>query len=389
MDKKFTRTLIGKSVAKTTSFMFATFFAWRIIVNYNSVFLVSIIPTLATLGYIIILIPEGYILDKFDRAKIMFLSAVLSFLIYLPLLFSSSLVVVYSIDLLSSISSFIISDVFRTIIKDLVSNEELPKAFSYNTIGDAASGIFGVILGGISAAFFPIIFPYLIILIALASMPLLYPVKTTPFKPSNLSYSHAIKIIKLFLPFLIVTLIINGVFVVLDVYASGYFYDVLHSNAIAYTAFILAYLIGTLIGGSIGSKIAEKLLNAKIIALFIASFSIIFYLIVAIKIAYVQPIFTLITGLEVSLINIPLSAMLTRIIPSEILGKVNSLMTIFLTSSSPVMAIFYGLLSNFLSITSVFTIVGIFMLLFSIPVYIVSKKILEVKEEDIRKMLHV
>lgn len=387
MDVSFTRILVGKSIIRATTVMFATFFAWRIIVKYNAVFLVSILPALSTIGYIVVSIPEGYILDKFERTRVMFISTILSFFTYLPLLFSSSLIVIYVVDLLSAVFSFVVADIFQTIIKDLINTEELAKAFSYSTIGDAIAGILGVLVGGASAALFPTLFPEIIVLTSLAAIPLTYLTKITTNRRNNLNYSHAFKIIRLLLPFLLVTLVINGIFTIIDVYAPAYFYDILHSSALAYTAFILAYLIGSLIGGSIASKIAKKLLDPKVIAVTVGSFSAIFYLIAMVKIVYIQPVFTLIMGIETSLINISLGAMFTRIIPSEILGRVNSITMIFLTSSSPVMAIIYGVLTNFLSIQTVFLAVGIAMIFLAIPTFTASKRILNLKEEDIKNSI--
>jgi len=53
-------------------------------------------------------------------------------------------------------------------------------------------------------------------------------------------------------------------------------------------------------------------------------------------------------GIGVSLIDIPLEALITKIIPSKILGRTNSLIMIFINGSYPILAVVYGFISNFL-----------------------------------------
>ncbi len=374
--------------------MFAIFFMWRLITQYNSIFLVSLIPAFSILGYVIVSIPEGYILDKFDRFKIMFISSVIILLIYFPLLFSSSLLLIYIIDLFSSIFSFISADIFYTLIKDIVETEKLSQAMSFNVISRALFEILGILIGGISAAFIPFVFPYFLVIASLLAPILSFSLKSGVIKEKEekqgeLNYSHVIRLIKFMLPALLISLIANGLFIALDVFASGLFYDVLHSGALGYTAFILAFSLGALFGGTIGNRFSEKLLNAKVFALIMASFSLVFYLIVIADFPYIEPLYTLFLGIGVSLIDIPLEVLITKIIPSKIFGRTNSLMMIFVTGSSPVMAVIYGFLSNFLSIKTIFVTLGSLMLIISIPSYFIFMKLLKTREEDVRKILQL
>lgn len=367
---------------------------WRLITQYNSIFLVSLIPAFSILGYVIVSIPEGYILDKFDRFKIMFISSVIILLIYFPLLFSSSLLLIYIIDLFSSIFSFISADIFYTLIKDIVETEKLSQAMSFNVISRALFEILGILIGGISAAFIPFVFPYFLVIASLLAPILSFSLKSGVIKEKEekqgeLNYSHVIRLIKFMLPALLISLIANGLFIALDVFASGLFYDVLHSGALGYTAFILAFSLGALFGGTIGNRFSEKLLNAKVFALIMASFSLVFYLIVIADFPYIEPLYTLFLGIGVSLIDIPLEVLITKIIPSKIFGRTNSLMMIFVTGSSPVMAVIYGFLSNFLSIKTIFVTLGSLMLIISIPSYFIFMKLLKTREEDVRKILQL
>jgi DHA3 family macrolide efflux protein-like MFS transporter len=390
----FWRLLLARGFIRLSSMMFAIFFMWRLITQYNSIFLVSLIPAFSILGYVIVSIPEGYILDKFDRFKIMFISSVIILLIYFPLLFSSSLLLIYIIDLFSSIFSFISADIFYTLIKDIVETEKLSQAMSFNVISRALFEILGILIGGISAAFIPFVFPYFLVIASLLAPILSFSLKSSVIKEKEekqgeLNYSHVIRLIKFMLPALLISLIANGLFIALDVFASGLFYDVLHSGALGYTAFILAFSLGALFGGTIGNRFSEKLLNAKVFALIMASFSLVFYLIVIADFPYIEPLYTLFLGIGVSLIDIPLEVLITKIIPSKIFGRTNSLMMIFVTGSSPVMAVIYGFLSNFLSIKTIFVTLGSLMLIISIPSYFIFMKLLKTREEDVRKILQL
>lgn len=394
MKNIFWRLLLARGFIRLSSMMFAIFFMWRLITQYNSIFLVSLIPAFSILGYVIVSIPEGYILDKFDRFKIMFISSVIILLIYFPLLFSSSLLLIYIIDLFSSIFSFISADIFYTLIKDIVETEKLSQAMSFNVISRALFEILGILIGGISAAFIPFVFPYFLVIASLLAPILSFSLKSSVIKEKEekqgeLNYSHVIRLIKFMLPALLISLIANGLFIALDVFASGLFYDVLHSGALGYTAFILAFSLGALFGGTIGNRFSEKLLNAKVFALIMASFSLVFYLIVIADFPYIEPLYTLFLGIGVSLIDIPLEVLITKIIPSKIFGRTNSLMMIFVTGSSPVMAVIYGFLSNFLSIKTIFVTLGSLMLIISIPSYFIFMKLLKTREEDVRKILQL
>ncbi|MFP3164131.1 MAG: MFS transporter [Acidianus hospitalis] len=391
MKRNFLRFLIAKSFIRLSSLMFSIFFMWKIITEYNSIFFVSLIPTFSLLGYLLVSIPEGYILDKFNREKIMFISSVILFLSYLPLLFYFSLLLIYFLDLISSIFSLISSDIFYTLVKNLVESEYLAKAMSIETISTALSEISGILIGGISASFSPSLFPDLLLVTSLVSIILSFPsseIRTNRKKNIvELSYSHVFRIIRFILPALILSLSLNGVFIALYVFAAGLFYDVFHTGALAYTAFVLSFSLGLLLGGILGHRFSARLLNAKYFSIIIFTFSIFFYLIAIVDIPCLEPLYTLFLGIGSSLLNIPLESLIIKLIPNKILGRTNSLITIFVTSSSPVMATIYGLLSNFLSIKTIFMLLGTLILIISIPAYFIFKRLLLTTEDDIRRIL--
>ena len=56
----FLKYLVGRNIIRVAYFIFNIFFIWRTIVAYNSVFLTGLIPTFSLLGYLIIVIQEGF-----------------------------------------------------------------------------------------------------------------------------------------------------------------------------------------------------------------------------------------------------------------------------------------------------------------------------------------
>ena len=127
---KFLKYLMGRNIIRVAYFIFNIFFVWRTIVAYNSVFLAGLIPAFSLLGYLIIVIPEGHILDRHNRGTVFRISSLLLAFTYLILVYSDSLAIVYLVALVSSILSSINSDAFNTILKETMNEEKIQSAVS-------------------------------------------------------------------------------------------------------------------------------------------------------------------------------------------------------------------------------------------------------------------
>ncbi|MGC9182442.1 MFS transporter [Caldisphaera sp.] len=386
----FLRYFMSRNLLRLTSIMFYIYYMWILMVKYNSIFLVSLIPTTSLLGYLIILLPEGYILDRFSREKVMFYSSVFMSLVYFSLFIFHYLFWIYIVACLSSLLSNISSDIFSTLIKELVSYNNMSKAISLVEAGRGFSEILGIALGGISISFLSQYFVTLIAFLSFVSIILSIPKKiVTMNKTNKYGYKIIIKVIRIILGFLLIGMIINGLFISLDVYAAGLFHMVLHTNSVYYTLFLLGFSLGSFLGGLIGIKISRYLENVYFISLSIAFFGLCFLIISLSKVPIIDIGIVTILGLFSAFTNIPLTSKLIKIIPNEILGRVNSLATIFLASSSPIMALIYGFLAKFFPLTNVIFMNSILMFLLSLPTYYFLKDIFSYEENDIRfKMDH-
>ncbi|WP_256368528.1 MFS transporter [Acidianus sp. RZ1] len=389
LSPSFYKFWMSRNLIRLSVMMFYIYFMWTIVEKFNSIFLVSLIPTLSLLGYFLVALPEGYLLDKVNRTYVIFGSSIINFAIYAVLLINSSLIAVYLVDLLASVFSLISADAFHTYVKDAVESNELGKAISYSVIGRSSSEIGGSLIGGLSAAYFQSFFPWIILIISAISVIISLPEKVKrkiDLRPS-VKYRTVLSVIRPIAFFIVLIMIINGLFISIDVLASGFFHLVLHSTALFYTLFILGFSVGSLVGGIIGERIANKLFGAKFTFLAFVSLSIGFFAIVLIDKAIFEPVITFLMGLEVSIADIPLMAFFTRIIPTRVLGRVNSILNIFINGSSPVMASVFGGLSNLLSVSDIFIVVGTLTFLVSIPAYFSIKRIFKMREEDMEKIL--
>ncbi|QKR00202.1 MFS transporter [Metallosphaera tengchongensis] len=387
MLKNFYRFWMARNMIRLSSLMFSVYFMWEIVEKFHSILDVSLIPTFSLLGYFLVIFPEGYVLDKVNRTLILFFSNFLVLMSYFVLFMIYNLQVIYFVDLLSSIFSLMSSDAFFAYVKDAVEPSLLTNAISKVTMGRAISEIFGGILGGVFAGYFPGYFIYAILTFSLLGTILSIPQYDTRVRSSKYGYKDVIRVIKPVSLFLILLTAFNGLFVSIDALGSGFFYYYLHSTAIYYTIFILGFSLGSLIGGIIASKIGKSLENPTMIVVLLILVSLSFFWITIFQDPMIEPFFTASMGVEVSLADIPLSALLIRVIPNEILGKFNSLTNILTTGASPLMAVVFGTLSTFLKVTNIFIITGFVMLILSILSYSLFKKALLLKEEDVKKTL--
>jgi len=378
---------IARNFLRVTNVMFTVYFMWEIVVKYDSVFLASLVPAFSLLGYVVIAVPFGYYLDRLNRSKLIFLTSILSFFVYSILMMSDALYVVYGVALISFMLFMTMGDAFYASIKELVVSEDLSKAMSMGSIGRAISDLVGILAGGVTAYISPASFPPLVLLLSVIPVVFSFPSKMEENSGSGYSYTHALKVIKLLIPLLILAMTINGTFVVLDVYASGLFHLILKASALYYTLFLLSFSLGAIVGGVVGGLVAKKIARPLFLSLISLGFGLSFVAIALDRSPSLESIISFLLGISVSLINIPLDTLLTRIVPNQVMGRVNSIMQLFFTGSSPVMAFVYGYLTNFFSLVDVIMGVGIFGIMMSLPSYFVIKNFMKIKDEDVKRIM--
>ncbi len=374
-NKKFLRFWLAEFLILLSSSMFSVYFIWVIAVSYKSVFLAGMIPAFSMFGYFIILIPEGYLLDRFNRSKIIFISSILLAFSYSFLIFSNDLIVIYLVDVLSSIASSISYDAFQTITKEIVNENLYGKASAYMQLSMNLSRIVGIVLGGVSIIF-KNYFPYIIFSISLISIFFNLPYKSNKRMFEKYTYGDVLKFLKRFVPFLLVVLIINGLFISIDVYSSGLIYFVLKSNSFFYTLFIIGFPVGGLMGALYGNRIAKKLENSLYLSFFIFILGIFMIFISLSRSVYIDPFITFLLGFFVSLLNIPLNAIFLKVVPNEMIGRINAFAVLVIGGAQPLMATIFSILSSYFFLPDIMFFAGLFISITSIPAYYTIKNLL-------------
>ncbi|MGC8661986.1 MAG: MFS transporter [Nitrososphaeria archaeon] len=377
---------MSRNLVRLSAIMFYIYYMWILMVKYDSVFLVSLIPTLSLAGYLLVLLPEGYILDRFPREMVMFVSSLAIMAVYLSLFISQALLWVYAAAMMSSVFSSISSDAFFTLMKDIVNPSSMGRGMSLVEAGRGVSEIAGIALGGASIILLSDKFIPLIVLVSATSVAFGIPRIERGRKTAQKKYgfSHIFKAIKIILPFLLIGLLINGLFVSIEVYASGLFYKVLNVGPSYYTMFVLCFSAGGLAGGLLGVRISKRLENPAFIASAMAFFGLSFLVLSVSRVPYGDVLVMVPLGMVNSLTNIPLMSYLVKIIPNEVLGRVNSVTTMFLASASPVMAVVYGLLSRVFPIPTILLLIAGLLAISSVPTYITIKKLFKLTESSIK-----
>ncbi|MEM3227232.1 MAG: MFS transporter, partial [Thermoplasmata archaeon] len=327
-NKKFLRFWIAQFFIRLNVWVFYVYFIWVITVKNHSVFLGGMIPTFSLLGYLAILIPEGYILDRWNRSTIMFLSSIMLIVLYGSLFFNQTLLWIYVIDILSSMLASITFDAFFTISKEIVDEKYFPKVSAFSQISMNISGIFGILIGGLSILTSQFIFFYILIIVSIIGSIFNLPYVSAKTKYEKYRYTDILKFLKKFVFLLIILFIVNGLFISLDVYSSGLIYFILHSTSIYYTLFLGGYPVGGLLGAIFGNKIANKLEDPWKISILIALMGMMIIGISQSRTVLLDPIFTFILGFLISLLMIPLMAFMMRVIPNEMIGRVNAFITL-------------------------------------------------------------
>jgi len=369
----YARYLISRNIARFSNTAYYIYFMWEIIANYHSVLLVSLIPGFSFLGYLIIAIPEGSIIDRYNRHFIYIGINILMVLTYSILFFGRSLFIIYAVDFLSSTFMWVVSDDFRALTKEIMPADHMAKAQSADQLSSGIFTLAGIILGG-TFIFLKYSTVYITLIgISIIALAIIFFPKTIKVSHRSVvknGFKSTLKIMKNIIPFLLITMLLNGMFIAIDVFASGLINIIMHASSIYYTFFIAGFPAGMLLGGFISMHNFYKPYqnNKYIMTFYIFMMGVIFILISFNRIPVMDGILTFLSGIILAFINVYIETMVINSIPSSITGKFNALTAMFSVSSSPVMAFVFGELSRFIYFPYIITIVGVIMLLSSVTV---------------------
>lgn len=368
----FYRFMFSRAIGSICFSLFLLFFAWKLIVVYKSVFLVGMIPTIYLGVDILLSVPLGHLVDRVSNSLLSLVASLFMLAGFLIFLLGFSFYLVYAVTILVSISVTMKGGSLMGLMKRLASPDGINRATSHVSAAFSLSGLIGVAAGGFSLIFLGKYTPYVLIAGSIAAIALSIPIKNEPGrniageKGTSGEYREALAFMKRIWTVLVFALVINGFFISLDVYASGLFNIYLKSNPIFYTLFVASFPAGMLIGSMLSSRIYPFLDNAMVTASLLFLLAPLVILIGLSPYAVVDVIAAGFMGFILPLINVPINAKLTKVIPMEWFGRSMAMMRIFTGGSTPVMAVFFSFLSIFLTVPEILLYVGILMFPFSL-----------------------
>ncbi|MCL4342964.1 MAG: MFS transporter [Candidatus Thermoplasmatota archaeon] len=368
MRAVFYRFLYSKLILSVSWQIFLVFYLWYVVVVYNSVFLAGLIATTYLVTDLALAYPIGHLIDRANSTVVNFVASVIlaagftiPFLGFgLPGIYAS--VAVCTVGLTSK------GDSFSAFIKRGLPAEDYVKATSYNQGSSGVSSLVGVLLGGAVIVLFDRYLLAVLLSLSLTSVVLSIPIGENAVEHTGFAKEtgQVIRFFRKITGFLIFGFVINGLFISLEVYASGIFHIVLDAGPIYYTAFSAAVPLGMIIGSLISNMNLTQLRKNSTIAAFLAGYAPLLIIIGLSGTALIDVVSAFGIGLLLPLINVPLTAKIIRVIPHEIYGKTMALMRVFIAGSTPLMAAVFSILAAFFPINLVLLSAGIIMLPFSI-----------------------
>jgi MFS family permease len=378
-DRKMYLIWLGITLCRTSSFVFNLYFMWVIVVQYNSVLLSTLIPTLSLVGYVIISLPEGVILDKFNSSYVGFLATIVLIFTYSMLLFSDHLITIYSVDILSSILTAILFDAFIKSSREIVDETEDSKISALNQIGSSLSNVLGIIMAGIILISARSYLIYILIVLSLIGLISGRPFKINKTKEKTYVKGELEKALKILVPVMILALLLNGLFVSLMIFGPDIIHIILHRGSNAFTLFELGIPLGTLLGGLIAAEIERKLENSSTIFLGILFMGILLLIISGSKSLYIDILSMFLIGIFSSFIEVPAFTIILKIVPREIIGRVDAVVFLVFTASAPFMATIFTILIPYIPVPTLLTYTGIIATLLPIPAFFIMKKFVALK----------
>ena len=372
----FYRYLGSRFLSSIVSNAFAVYFLWEIVVTFKSVFLAGLIPTISLASDLILVIPIGHLIDKFNSTKLGMLSSLVLILGVTFLLTGESIFLIYTATVFITLGVTMKGDAISATTKKNIDTEQFMSANQSLQGAGYASALTGTLFGGFSIIYLTRYFVFIIFIMAIASFLLSFPIKEAKNTEDQVKLrsqlSSSLGFLKKITGFLAVGFVLNGLIVSLDVYSSGLFHLVLKVSPVYYTLFVAFLSIGGIVGSFASGQLQRFVNTAHRISLLIILFSPAILFIALVKSATGDIIDSFLIGFLLPIINIPLSVNLMKVIPRNIYGKVMAFLRVFLGGATPALAAVFSFLALFFSLNSIFLYVGIILF----PVCALSFKVL-------------
>ncbi|MCL5790669.1 MAG: MFS transporter, partial [Candidatus Thermoplasmatota archaeon] len=158
---------------------------------------------------------------------------------------------------------------------------------------------------------------------------------------------------------------------------SGLIHIILHGSPFDYSLFVAAFPVGLIIGSLFTGKLSSVISRTGTISILLVPLGIVLLLIAISRIIYVDIALGILLGIIVILVNIGLQTIFMKAIPDGVMGRVNSLVTIFSIGGSPLMAAAFSILSNYFYFPYIMAAAGICAVAVSLPAFSILKNLPE------------
>ena len=359
----FYRYLSSRFLGSIVYNAFMIYFLWELVVAFKSVFLAGLIPTIALAADLITAIPVGHLIDRYNSTKLSMLSSLLLLTGIALILTLQTVYLVYAATIFVSIGVMMKGDSISATIKKHLDQEQFTTANQNLQGAGYASSLIGTVFGGASIIYLREYFLFVMLALSIAALLLSFPIPEKANdgqKATAMSgFVSSVGFIKKIGGFLAVGFVLNGLIISLDVYSSGLFHLVLKVNPIYYTLFVAFLSIGGIIGAIISGTVQKYVNTAYRISFLILLFSPAILFVALSRTVIGDIADSLLIGILVPVINIPLQVNLMKIVPRNIYGKVMAFLRVFLGGATPAMAAVFSFMALFFQVNTILLYVGI------------------------------
>ncbi|MGC8516238.1 MAG: MFS transporter [Thermoplasmata archaeon] len=382
----FYRYLSSRFLGSIVYNAFMIYFLWELVVAFKSVFLAGLIPTIALAADLITAIPVGHLIDRYNSTKLGMLSSSLLLAGIALLVTRQTVYLVYAATVFVSIGVMMKGDSISATIKKHLNQEQFTTANQNLQGAGYASSLIGTVFGGASIIYLREYFLLVMLALSITAFLLSFPIPEQANDGQNATamsgLASSIGFIKKIGGFLAVGFVLNGLFISLDVYSSGLFHLVLKVSPIYYTLFVAFLSIGGIIGAILSGNVQKYVNTAYRISFLILLFSPAILFVALSRTAIGDIVDSLLIGILIPLINIPLQVNLMKIVPRNIYGKVMAFLRVFLGGATPAMAAVFSFMALFLQVNTILLYVGIIVFPIGTLAFLVLPKFFEMAREE-------
>jgi MFS family permease len=378
-NRRFLLLWLAQLVSQSGDFIFDVALIWLVLQLTHSAFDVGIIVTGTILPGVFLGPVLGVYIDRWDRRRTLLVTnvlegAVVAVLSGLVLAGQTSLSLLFLIVLMLGAGSNVVRVATGAYVPSVVPLEDLPPANGLLSIGGSMNQIVGLSLGGVFVALFGVTLPIEYDALSFfAAAVLLTLIPASPSSPRAAGSAPGFRaelaegvdfirknrfMVEIIVMGIIVNFFGNGLFAILAPYAEF----VLHGGAAVY-GFLGAFVaIGAVLGAGAMGRVNIRRTSGSYLfggGLGIGAVVLGLGLVGTVPLALAL---MLAFGVVVSVTNIPISVVMQAKIPGRLLGRVTATFGALIMATSPAGPLFAGWLAQRWSVSGVFLLSGVVIL---------------------------